>query len=57
MLPSDLHHLPVLYQDIKWKRSVGSHISAVLLTHRATVQQKFWVEQVTMSTGLSTFSI
>jgi len=37
MLPPDLQHLLMSYQNIKWKRSIGSHISAVMLTHRATV--------------------
>jgi len=41
MLPPDLHHLPVSYQDNKWKRSTGLYISAVMSTHRATVHQKF----------------
>jgi len=37
----DLGHLPVSYQDIKWKQSIASHISAVMMTHRAAVHQKF----------------
>jgi len=37
MLPPDLNHLPVSYQDIKWKRSISLHISAVMLTHLATL--------------------
>jgi len=38
--PSPPSCVSVSYQDIKWKRSIGSHISAVMLTHRATVHQK-----------------
>jgi len=41
MLPLDSHHLSESYHDIKWKRSICSHISAVMLTHRVTVHQKF----------------
>jgi len=40
MLPPDLHHLPLSNQDIEWKRSIGLHISAVMLTHRATVHKR-----------------
>jgi len=41
LLPPDLHHLPVSYQDIKWKRSIGLRILVVMLTHWVTVHQKF----------------